>query len=129
MMPRGLYGRAALILLVPIITLQIVVSGQILQRYFREVAAQMSTALALDLQLVADAVAAGEGQARGIAAALKIDIAMAPPGLLRDQSAAGPRDCVAIGAGSSRDFDSPRRLRSYSLQQQRSSDVVGGAGR
>ena len=85
MMPRGLYGRAALILLVPIITLQIVVSGQILQRYFREVAAQMSTALALDLQLVADAVAAGEGQARGIAAALKIDIAMAPPGLLRDQ--------------------------------------------
>ena len=85
MMPRGLYGRAALILLVPIITLQIVVSGQILQRYFREVAAQMSTALALDLQLVADAVAAGEGRARGIAAALKIDIAMAPPGLLRDQ--------------------------------------------
>ena len=38
MMPRGLYGRAALILLVPIVTLQIVVSGQILQRYFQGVA-------------------------------------------------------------------------------------------
>jgi two-component system osmolarity sensor histidine kinase EnvZ len=52
MMPRGLYGRAALILLVPIVTLQIVVSGQILQRYFQEVAGQMSYALALDLALV-----------------------------------------------------------------------------
>lgn len=85
MMPRGLYGRAALILLVPIVTLQIVVSGQILQRYFREVAAQMSTALALDLQLVADAVDAGEGQARGIADALEIDIALAPPDLRSDR--------------------------------------------
>ena len=84
-MPRGLYGRAALILLVPIITLQIVVSGQILQRYFREVAGQMSSALALDLRLVVDAIAAGEGQARGLAHALEIDIAMAPRDLLRDQ--------------------------------------------
>ena len=84
-MPRGLYGRAALILLVPIITLQIVVSGQILQRYFREVAGQMSSALALDLRLVVDAIAAGEGQARGLAHALEIDIAIAPRDLLRDQ--------------------------------------------
>ena len=85
MMPRGLYGRAALILLVPIITLQIVVSGQILQRYFREVAGQMSSALALDLRLVVDAIAAGEGQARGLAYALEIDIAIAPRDVLRDQ--------------------------------------------
>ena len=59
LMPRGLYGRAALILFVPIVTLQIVVSGQILQRYFQDVAGQMSEALALDLALVADAVAGG----------------------------------------------------------------------
>jgi two-component system, OmpR family, osmolarity sensor histidine kinase EnvZ len=85
MMPRGLYGRAALILLVPIVTLQIVVSAQILQRYFQEVAAQMSTALALDLRLVADAVAAGEGQARGLAHALEIAIAIAPPDLVADR--------------------------------------------
>lgn len=85
MMPRGLYGRAALILLVPIVTLQIVVSAQILQRYFQEVAAQMSTALALDLRLVADAVAAGEGQARSLAHALEIAIAIAPPDLVADR--------------------------------------------
>jgi two-component system osmolarity sensor histidine kinase EnvZ len=73
MMPRGLYGRAALILLVPIVTLQIVVSGQILQRYFQEVAGQMSDALALDLALVASEIGAG-GAADTLADALEIRI-------------------------------------------------------
>src|SRR6056297_1516445 len=59
MMPRGLYGRAALILLVPIVTLQLVVSSAILQRYFEEVAGQMSHALALDLALVLDQIDTG----------------------------------------------------------------------
>lgn len=85
MMPRGLYGRAALILIVPIITLQIVVSAQILQRYFQEVAAQMSSALALELRLIVDAVAAGEGRARGLADALEIEIALASPGISADR--------------------------------------------
>lgn len=84
-MPRGLYGRAALILLVPIITLQIVVSAQILQRYFQEVAAQMSSALALELRLIVDAVAAGEGRARGLADALEIEIALASPAISADR--------------------------------------------
>ncbi len=78
MLPRGLYGRAALILLVPIVTLQIVVSGQILQRYFQEVAGQMTTALVLDLALVRDQIAAGSAGAGAIAAALEIDILPAP---------------------------------------------------
>jgi two-component system osmolarity sensor histidine kinase EnvZ len=84
MLPRGLYGRAALILLVPIVTLQIVVSGQILQRYFREVAAQMTTALVLDLSLVRDQVAAG-GPAAETAAALQIEIRPVPEGLSGDR--------------------------------------------
>lgn len=76
MLPRGLYGRAALILLVPVVTLQIVVSGQILQRYFRDVAAQMTAAVVLDLALVRDRIAAGEAAAP-LAEALEIGIAPA----------------------------------------------------
>jgi two-component system osmolarity sensor histidine kinase EnvZ len=72
-MPRGLYGRAALILIVPVVTLQIVVSGQILQRYFREVAAQMTEAVALDLSLVAAEIEAN-GSAGEVAEALEVEI-------------------------------------------------------
>ncbi|MEY3003874.1 MAG: hypothetical protein RLZZ491_1050 [Pseudomonadota bacterium] len=84
-LPQGLYGRAALILLVPIVTLQIVVSGQILQRYFQDVAGQMSEALALDLALVLDALAEGDARAGALADALAIQIAPAPAGLTQDQ--------------------------------------------
>ena len=84
MLPRGLYGRAALILLVPIVTLQIVVSGQILQRYFQDVAGQMTSALVLDLALVRDRVVAG-GDAADIAAALRIDILSPSQGADRDR--------------------------------------------
>jgi len=85
LMPRGLYGRAALILLVPIVTLQIVVSAQILQRYFQDVAGQMSEALALDLLLIADAIAEGEGRALGLADALEIAVRPAPASLTQDR--------------------------------------------
>ncbi len=51
-MPRGLYGRAALILMFPIITLQLVVSVVFIQRHFEDVTRQMTRALALDLQLL-----------------------------------------------------------------------------
>ena len=50
--PRGLYGRAALILLLPIITLQVVVSVVFIQRHFEDVTRQMTRALVLDLQLL-----------------------------------------------------------------------------
>ena len=83
-LPRGLYGRAALILLVPVVTLQIVVSGQILQRYFRDVAAQMTTALVLDLDLLRSRMAEGE-PVEALAEALEIGIAPAPDGTLTDR--------------------------------------------
>ncbi|TCP59756.1 two-component system osmolarity sensor histidine kinase EnvZ [Rhodovulum bhavnagarense] len=41
MLPRGLYGRAALILLVPVIALQLVVSVVFIQRHFEDVTRQM----------------------------------------------------------------------------------------
>ncbi len=73
-MPRGLYGRAALILLVPIVTLQLVVSAEILQRYFEGVARQMTEAAVLDLALVADALEQDSDYAERIADALDITI-------------------------------------------------------
>ena len=51
-LPRGLYGRAALILIVPIVTIQLVVSGAFLQRHFEDVTEQMTTGLAVELRFV-----------------------------------------------------------------------------
>lgn len=55
LLPRGLYGRAALILIVPVVGLQLVVSVVFLQRHFEGVTVQMTQSIALDLALVADA--------------------------------------------------------------------------
>jgi two-component system osmolarity sensor histidine kinase EnvZ len=56
--PRSLYGRAALILLVPVLTIQLVVSVVFIQRHFEDVTRQMTRALALEINLMADRVAA-----------------------------------------------------------------------
>ncbi|MEE9388897.1 MAG: ATP-binding protein [Paracoccaceae bacterium] len=50
--PRGLYGRAAMILLLPVITLQVVVSVVFIQRHFEGVTLQMTQNLTLDLKLL-----------------------------------------------------------------------------
>ncbi len=55
-MPRGIYARAALILLVPIITLQVVVSVVFIQRHFEDVTLQMTRSLVLDLDYVREEV-------------------------------------------------------------------------
>lgn len=49
-MPRGLYGRAALILLLPVVTLQLVVSVVFIQRHFEGVTEQLSRDTARDLE-------------------------------------------------------------------------------
>ena len=51
-MPHGLYGRALLILILPVVTLQLVVSVVFIQRHFEGVTRQMSTAVARELNLV-----------------------------------------------------------------------------
>jgi len=51
-LPRGLYGRAALILIVPIVTIQLVVSMAFIQRHFDGVTQQLTGAVVLDLGLV-----------------------------------------------------------------------------
>ncbi|MFT6912853.1 MAG: two-component system osmolarity sensor histidine kinase EnvZ [Paracoccaceae bacterium] len=65
-MPRGLYGRAALILVLPIAVLQLVIAVVFIQRHFEDVTRQMTDNLLLDLKLVLAQVEAG----RDVAAVL-----------------------------------------------------------
>ncbi|MCX7645425.1 MAG: ATP-binding protein [Rhodobacteraceae bacterium] len=55
-LPRGLYGRAVLILLVPVVAVQLVVSVVFLQRHFDRVTEQMTRSVAIPLGYVLDAV-------------------------------------------------------------------------
>lgn len=50
--PRGIYGRAALILILPVVTLQLVVSVVFIQRHFDGVTTQMTHSLAGELHVV-----------------------------------------------------------------------------
>ena len=50
-MPRGIYARAALILLLPVIFVQLVVSVVFVQDHFEDVTRQMSTAAAREVRL------------------------------------------------------------------------------
>ncbi len=87
-MPRGLYGRAALILLLPVLTLQILVSVVFIQRHFEGVTQLMTRSVALDLQYLQETVAeapdlaAARVAATRIANALEMEIALpvAAPG-------------------------------------------------
>ncbi|MBK5932556.1 two-component system osmolarity sensor histidine kinase EnvZ [Rhodovulum imhoffii] len=56
LLPRGLYGRAALILLVPVVTLQLVVSVVFLQRHFEDVTRQMTRTLVLEVSYLSEEV-------------------------------------------------------------------------
>jgi two-component system, OmpR family, osmolarity sensor histidine kinase EnvZ len=48
-LPRGLYGRAALILLAPIVTIQLVFSLEFIQRQYEDVTQQMTQGVVIDL--------------------------------------------------------------------------------
>lgn len=72
-MPRSLYGRAALILIVPIVGLQLIVSIIFIQRHFDDVTTQMTRSMAIELRLVlAQYETAGVSE---LAAPLKIELA------------------------------------------------------
>ena len=53
--PRGIYGRAALILVLPVVVVQLVVSVVFIQRHFEGVTRQMTGTLSDELSLVANA--------------------------------------------------------------------------
>ncbi|MFN3280385.1 MAG: ATP-binding protein [Tabrizicola sp.] len=58
LLPRGLYGRAALILIVPILAIQLVFSTEFIQRFYEGVTAQMTQGVAIDLAFVMDRIEA-----------------------------------------------------------------------
>ena len=57
-LPRGLYWRAALILIVPIVTIQLVVSTAFIQRHYEGVTRQMTNGVAIDLAFLLDQIEA-----------------------------------------------------------------------
>lgn len=69
LVPRNLYGRIALILIVPIVTIQIVVSIAFVQRYFLSVTKQMTASLVLEVARIDGLLTASEDAAKGFAQA------------------------------------------------------------
>lgn len=55
-LPRSLYGRAAAILIIPVLMLQLVILVVFIQRHYDGVSAQMSRSMALELGLVVERV-------------------------------------------------------------------------
>ena len=81
-MPRGLYGRAALILIVPIVTLQLVVSVVFIQRHFNRITVQMTEAVVAEVSLIVSQINASASvdealaASKGIAGPLNIRVAL-----------------------------------------------------
>jgi two-component system osmolarity sensor histidine kinase EnvZ len=86
-MPRGIYARAALILILPVLMLQLLVSVVFIQRHFDGVTRLMTSAESIDLQYMIDSVNAAPDQpharvvADRVGAALKIDASFTSTGI------------------------------------------------
>ncbi len=74
-MPRSLYGRAALILILPVVSLQLVLSVVIAQRHFEGVTRQMSVSVSREIRLL---MAPETSQETKDSAAQMLDIEMQP---------------------------------------------------
>lgn len=77
-LPRSLYGRAALILIVPIVTIQLVVSIVFIQRHFQGVTRQMTGTVVLEVDYLLRQVegAADLPAAQRVVAALREPLAL-----------------------------------------------------
>lgn len=85
LIPGGIYGRAALILILPIVAIQLIVSTAFIQRHFDGVTEQMTRGVALDLAFVLAEFNAGSHaqdglrRAQAVAGPLQVTLAL-PPG-------------------------------------------------
>ena len=83
-LPRSLFGRAALILVVPVIGVQLAVSVVFIQRHFEDVTQQMSNAVAIEVQAVLATIASAgdlaqaQLRAAALAQALQVQIELPP---------------------------------------------------
>jgi len=74
-MPRSLYGRAFLILLLPVVTVMLVVSVVFIQRHFEGVTRQMTNSVSREVRLLlGSGMTAEELAASRMAAILQIDV-------------------------------------------------------
>ncbi len=73
--PRGLFGRAALILIVPVIAIQLVVSTAFIQRHYEDVTRQMVQGLQGQLNLILSQNISAPQKAAALAAELGLDLA------------------------------------------------------
>ncbi|MDE3028688.1 MAG: two-component sensor histidine kinase [Paracoccaceae bacterium] len=82
-LPRSLYGRAALILIVPIVTIQLVVSVTFIQRHYEGVTAQMTGNLLIEVAYLLDQVNSApnvtEAETRGVELARKLHLQVTLP--------------------------------------------------
>ena len=89
-LPRGLQGRAALILIVPVITIQLVVSVVFIQRHFEDVTQQMTGNISIEIAYLArvvnaaDSLAAARAEAARLGDALHLKVALPQTGPTRD---------------------------------------------
>lgn len=87
-LPRGLLGRAALILVVPIVTIQLIVSIAFIQRHFEGVTRQLSRGVIDEIVLILNRVEASAEtppdltEALGLAAAFSMTVDIPPAPLL-----------------------------------------------
>ena len=84
--PRSLYGRAALILLLPVVTLQLIVGFAFIQRFFEDVTRQMTENQSVEISLVLRALEDGLSEARVVGDPLGIRV-RASDGSLADYRA------------------------------------------
>jgi two-component system, OmpR family, osmolarity sensor histidine kinase EnvZ len=87
--PKSLYGRAALILLLPVVTLQIVASVVFVQRLFEDVTEQMTGNVALELRYLRDIVEAAPDDAAARAALAPVAAALGMTASLPDARPVG----------------------------------------
>ena len=80
LLPRSLFGRAALILVVPVVSVQLIVSIIFIQRHFEGVTRQMTEGVIIEMDYLlaqvngAPDLAQARARATGIAAALQLEV-------------------------------------------------------
>ncbi|PIE13925.1 MAG: two-component sensor histidine kinase [Rhodobacterales bacterium] len=81
-MPRSLYGRAALILVLPVVVLQLVVSVVFIQRHFEGVTQQMTQSTSREIGLILQAINDGREPVTGgvLATGLSVKLQPVAPG-------------------------------------------------
>ena len=76
-MPRGIYGRAALILILPMVVVQVAISIAFVQRHYEDVTTQMTRGVVLEVRALLSA-RARDGDTAMQALARNLQIAVAP---------------------------------------------------